>query len=343
MALTELFLDTFTDTSGTLLTAHTPDTGLGWTSLAGNVATNAQIGSDGTAVQPFHNGTGDNYYTANTTEAETLHQSIEVIHGSTAVTRVCLRLRNGSTAADGIFIEFSSAINRVKIFSVTNAVATEIAASFSALTVPAGATCVATITAANAVTASVNGTPVDWSSGVTEFTVAGHDAGKFGWLGRKSYTTGGITSFRGFYDVGGGGPTAYSITCDTVTDTHSAGDVTLTYSGGATAYTLTCDTITDTHSAGVVTLTYSPAGVATITSEPLYDNTETLLANQALDYVAIYDSSTGALVLRVTGISTDASGVFSISDAALTSGVTYRLDWKVTVQSQARMPSKAAV
>jgi len=109
------------------------------------------------------------------------------------------------------------------------------------------------------------------------------------------------------------------------------------------AYSITCDTVTDAHSAGDVTLTYAAAGTAAITSEPLKDNTNTLLANQALDYVAIYDNATGALVLRVTGISTNASGVFTVSDVALTSGVTYKLDWQVTSQSAARMPAKAAV
>lgn len=86
-----------------------------------------------------------------------------------------------------------------------------------------------------------------------------------------------------------------------------------------------------------------PAANPAITSEPLKNNTGALLANQALDYVAIYDNTTGALVLRVTGVSTDASGVFTVSDAALTAGVTYKLDWKVTAQSAARMPAKAAV
>lgn len=168
-------------------------------------------------------------------------------------------------------------------------------------------------------------------------------------LGDNTATTWGDGTLNGltppgcwtFFEAGGG--TAYSIVADTVTDSHTANDVTLTYSGAATAYTLTADTVSDTHAAGDVTLTYSAAGTATITSEPLKDNTGALLAGQPLDYVAIYDGVTGALVLRVTGISTNASGVFSVSDAALTAGVTYKLDWKVTIQSAARMPAKAAV
>lgn len=45
----------------------------------------------------------------------------------------------------------------------------------------------------------------------------------------------------------------YTLACDTLTDTHAAGDVTLTYTGATgTQYTLTCDTVTDTHNAGTV-------------------------------------------------------------------------------------------
>jgi hypothetical protein len=88
------------------------------------------------------------------------------------------------------------------------------------------------------------------------------------------------------------------------------------------------------------------SGVATFTSEPLKDLTgdgNNLLANEALDYVAFYNATTGALVLRVTGLSTNASGIFTVENAALTAGVTYKVDWKVTSQSVGRMPEKAAV
>jgi hypothetical protein len=89
--------------------------------------------------------------------------------------------------------------------------------------------------------------------------------------------------------------------------------------------------------------TSAPTTDAVLASEPLKDNTGTLLANQALDYVAIYNNTTGELVLRVTGLSTNASGVFSVENAALSAGVTYKVDWKVTSQSAGRMPTKAAV
>ena len=46
---------------------------------------------------------------------------------------------------------------------------------------------------------------------------------------------------------------AYSLSCDTVTNSHALGDVTLTYTGAAgTQYILTCDTVTDSQSVGEV-------------------------------------------------------------------------------------------
>jgi hypothetical protein len=92
-----------------------------------------------------------------------------------------------------------------------------------------------------------------------------------------------------------------------------------------------------------VAVSAGQAGVATFTSEPLKDLSGNLLDSEALDYVAFYDATTGDLVLRVTGLSTDASGIFTVENAALESGVTYKVDWKVTSQSAGRMPAKAAV
>jgi hypothetical protein len=40
----------------------------------------------------------------------------------------------------------------------------------------------------------------------------------------------------------------------------------------------------------------------------------------------VYNKTTGALVLRVTGLSTDAFGQLTFTDVALTAGTTYRVD-----------------
>lgn len=83
------------------------------------------------------------------------------------------------------------------------------------------------------------------------------------------------------------------------------------------------------------------ATTATLVSEPLRTNNGTLLASTSLAHVCIYNDTTGALVLRRTGISTDGAGVFTVTDAALTPATTYRLDWE-TAAGQRRMPRKAA-
>lgn len=83
------------------------------------------------------------------------------------------------------------------------------------------------------------------------------------------------------------------------------------------------------------------ASSGTLTSEALRTNNGTLLASTALAHVAIYNDTTGALVLRRTSISTDASGVFTITDPAIVAGVTYRIDWE-TSGGHRRMPRKLA-
>jgi hypothetical protein len=60
-----------------------------------------------------------------------------------------------------------------------------------------------------------------------------------------------------------------------------------------------------------------------ITTDPLKNNTGTVLANETGVTACVYAPSTGALVVRLTGQTTDASGVLHISDAALVSGTTY--------------------
>lgn len=80
----------------------------------------------------------------------------------------------------------------------------------------------------------------------------------------------------------------------------------------------------------------------TVTSEPLTTNNGTLLANVALNFVALYDQATGALVVRKTGLSTNSAGVYSFTDAAVVQGTVYRHDYE-TVDGHRRMPLKAAV
>lgn len=97
---------------------------------------------------------------------------------------------------------------------------------------------------------------------------------------------------------------------------------------------------TTANAVGALTSTGSTAN-GTFTSEVLRDNTGTVVASKALNHVALYNDTTGALVVRKTGLSTNGSGVFTFTDAALTAGTTYRVDWE-DVDGRRRMPRKAA-
>lgn len=78
-----------------------------------------------------------------------------------------------------------------------------------------------------------------------------------------------------------------------------------------------------------------------ITSEPLRTNNGTLLASVALDYVDVYLEASGVFVGRFTGLSTNGSGVFTVTSALLTPGTAYKLDWRAT-GGQRRMPVATA-
>ena len=83
----------------------------------------------------------------------------------------------------------------------------------------------------------------------------------------------------------------------------------------------------------------SQSGV--ITSLPLKTNNGTILASTALSYICFYNITTGALVLRKTGVSTNASGIFTVTDPLLGVGTQYRIDYE-TAAGQRRMPLATA-
>ena len=76
-------------------------------------------------------------------------------------------------------------------------------------------------------------------------------------------------------------------------------------------------------------------------SEVLKRNNGTVASSVSLSYVRFYNITTGALVLTKTGVSTNGSGIFTTTDAALTPGTTYAIDWEES-GGQRRMPRKAA-
>lgn len=87
------------------------------------------------------------------------------------------------------------------------------------------------------------------------------------------------------------------------------------------------DTGSNTADSNSISVTIA-AAAGTITSQPLTRNTGVLAGVVSLDFVDLSNPSTGALVVRKTGLSTNASSIFTFSDAAAVTGTTYRIDWR---------------
>lgn len=65
----------------------------------------------------------------------------------------------------------------------------------------------------------------------------------------------------------------------------------------------------------------------TFTTPPLARLNEVLALNSPLSWLAFRVQATGASVIVLTGLSTNGSGVISVTNAALTPGVVYRAEW----------------
>lgn len=159
----------------------------------------------------------------------------------------------------------------------------------------------------------------------------------------------GPTELADFIAANGTGTTEADKVYSALLDAGASGvtgdsSATLTLSGTATG-TVAGASITGDSSA-TLAMTGSATGsippLATFTSEPLKSNNGTLQASLALDWVRLYNVTTGALVVTKTGLSTNSAGVFTLADAALTVGQTYKADWQLTTTGETRMPSKAA-
>jgi hypothetical protein len=64
---------------------------------------------------------------------------------------------------------------------------------------------------------------------------------------------------------------------------------------------------------------------ATLTLDPLKNNTGTVIANETGIEAFVYNKATGALVVHLTGQASNASGVVTLTDASLVSATEYRV------------------
>lgn len=72
----------------------------------------------------------------------------------------------------------------------------------------------------------------------------------------------------------------------------------------------------------------------------LKNNTGTVLSSETGVTCNVYNTSTGALVLHKTGLTSDASGIVSVTDAALAAGTTYA--YEIVLSGARRLPTAAA-
>lgn len=93
--------------------------------------------------------------------------------------------------------------------------------------------------------------------------------------------------------------------------------------------------------ADTVSATVTAGAQGSLITEPLVRNNGTLAANSALDYLALYNKDTGALVIRKTGLTTNASAIAAFTDPAVVQGVEYKIDWQ-EASGQRRMPHQVA-
>lgn len=82
-------------------------------------------------------------------------------------------------------------------------------------------------------------------------------------------------------------------------------------------------------------------GAAGFATPSLKNNTGTVLANLSGLTINVYNRTTGALVVQLTGMSSSAAGVVSINDAALVGGTSYAYE-VVTPSSGRRLPLATA-
>ena len=72
----------------------------------------------------------------------------------------------------------------------------------------------------------------------------------------------------------------------------------------------------------------------------LKNNSGTVLASETGVACNVYNASTGALVVRKTGLTSSAAGIVSITDAAMAAGTTYA--YEIVLSAARRMPVAAA-
>ncbi len=327
MALTLVFNDTFTETSDTNLTSHTPDTGTGWTALTNSIATNARVnGANDLLEQPFYAGTGFSFYVISVGASQDDAQASELTINNGGKTQIGVRLQDGSTGVDGYVAELDTGNGNVRLYRLDESVETELAASFQSAA--NGDTLKLEIDASGNIEVFHNSTSVithtdnTYTGGLPGVTLnkTSTDSGDnfSAWMGEAgttvNATSAGINVSTFVATVTVGNDTNVSATLASINVSTFAATVT---TNSPTNVNATSAGINVSTNAATVTQVYG------IVTEPLKNNTDTVLASTGSIIANVYNLSTGALVVRKTGLTSDANGVIQFTDASLSASTTY--------------------
>lgn len=325
MALQLVFNDTFAEASDTNLTSHTPDTGTGWTALTNSAATNAIVSSaDDVLEQPWYAAGGNSFYVISVGASQNDNQAAELKINQSSKTQVGVQLQDGTTGVDGYVAEIDT--GNVRLLRLDEGVETLLVGSFESAA--DGDTLKIEIDASgnlevfhNAVSV-ITHTDTTYTGGLpgvsTNKTSTNNGDDFNAWMGEAGTTVNATSA--------GINVSTFLATVTVGNDTNvSASVASINVSTFAATVTTNSPTNVNAASAGV-NVTANAATVTQvygIVTEPLKNNTGTVLASTGSIIANVYSLSTGALVVRKTGLTSDANGVIQFTDAALSGGTTY--------------------
>ena len=150
--------------------------------------------------------------------------------------------------------------------------------------------------------------------------------------GDQTLTPGLFTNTNAFY-----APTVtydQTLTPGLYTNTNAFYSATVSLSGGSQSLTPGLFSNANTFHAATV------ARVPGFLTPVLKNNTGTVLASETGVACNVYNSTTGALVVRKTGLTSSAAGIVSVTDAAMAAGTTY--SYEIVLTGARRLPTAVA-
>lgn len=170
------------------------------------------------------------------------------------------------------------------------------------------------------------------SFGVNPFGAQGLGEGAAAAEGGLTLTPGLLTNSNTFYS-----PTVsydQTLTPGLFTNSNAFYAATVALAGGT--QTLTPALFTNSNAFYVPTVVRVPGFLTPV----LKNNAGTVLAGEAGIVCNVYNASTGALVVRKTGLTSSAAGIVSVTDAAMAAGTTYA--YEIVLSAARRLPVAAA-